>query len=102
MSGSKYSKSFPSEGILNLRLFAAESPMAVHPGVIAILVHTLLSVVQLQATGGGTVVAGPIPLGLGILGGRCNFRTDRRILVISVTHVLPKVITLKVLVKSIY
>ena len=69
--------------------------MAVHPGVIAILVYTLLSVVQLQATGGGTVVAGPIPLGLGILGGRCNFRTDRRILVISVSHVLPKVITLK-------
>ena len=84
-----------------MRLFAAESPMAVHPGVIAIPVHTLLSVVQLQATGRGAVVAGPIPLGLGILGGRCNFRTDRRILVISVTHVLPKVITLKVLVKSI-
>ena len=77
-----------------MRLFAAESPMAVHPGVIAILVHTLLSVVQLQATGCGTVVAGPIPLGLGILGGRCNFRTDRRILVISVSHVLPKVIRL--------
>ena len=65
--------------------------MVVHPGLVTVLVHPLLSAVQLQTLRGGETPARPVSLGLRLLGRSRTLRPNWRLPSIPGSHVLPKV-----------